>query len=436
MPIEEHTDIDNNQQLLLYSMRSDEVQEIMGRMPSWIIRWGITLIGIIIISLLIGAYFFKYPDVIHARVVITSANPPVKIIARNNLPIQDLLVHNGDIVHKNQILCVLANAANYKDVESIAHITQALDTTFNLSRMVPDIQLPQGVQLGALQAEYVTLYQAISNYLFFLSRNNYLSKVDQFKIQLNYHQKLIRELNNKSQRLQEQSATQRQRKDSSLMADNITLKAKYDDSKKKLDSQRINTEEIKSSIIQEKLQQSNLRVQMSDTRLQWQTDKNNLEQQIKEAATSFNGSYSQWAQNYLLRTPVAGKITFFSFWQAHQFVRAGKGVMMVTPPIQKFVARGQVAVLDAGRIEPGQKVTIKLTAYPYQEYGSIAGTVVNRSLVAMDTIFSIDIKLDNGLHTNAGKIIPLDPQMTGVGEIRTDDKSILQRLFDKVYGKN
>ena len=34
-------------------LRSEEVQEVMGHMPSWILRWGITLFFVIILTLLI-----------------------------------------------------------------------------------------------------------------------------------------------------------------------------------------------------------------------------------------------------------------------------------------------------------------------------------------------------------------------------------------------
>lgn len=56
-------------------LRSEEVQEVMGHMPSWILRWGITLFFVIILTLLIGSFFFRYPDTITATMTLTSDNP-------------------------------------------------------------------------------------------------------------------------------------------------------------------------------------------------------------------------------------------------------------------------------------------------------------------------------------------------------------------------
>ena len=36
-------------------------------MPAWIVRWGITLLFLVVVALLVGSCFFKYPDVITAE---------------------------------------------------------------------------------------------------------------------------------------------------------------------------------------------------------------------------------------------------------------------------------------------------------------------------------------------------------------------------------
>ena len=58
-------------------LRSEEVQELMGQMPPWLMQWGITIIGIWLVFILVGCYFFKYPDTLQAKIVINSAEPPV-----------------------------------------------------------------------------------------------------------------------------------------------------------------------------------------------------------------------------------------------------------------------------------------------------------------------------------------------------------------------
>ncbi|MCX6222325.1 MAG: hypothetical protein NTZ69_15245 [Bacteroidia bacterium] len=54
-------------------LHSKEVQDLMGRMPSWLIRNGIIMVILLLMMLVAGSWFFKYPDVITAPVVVTAA---------------------------------------------------------------------------------------------------------------------------------------------------------------------------------------------------------------------------------------------------------------------------------------------------------------------------------------------------------------------------
>jgi hypothetical protein len=53
-------------------LHSKEVQDLMGRMPSWLIRNGIVMVILILTVLVAGSWVFKYPDIITAPVVVTS----------------------------------------------------------------------------------------------------------------------------------------------------------------------------------------------------------------------------------------------------------------------------------------------------------------------------------------------------------------------------
>ena len=48
----------------LPELRSEEVQEVLGWVPPWILRSGITVLFFIVIVLFLGSWFYKYPDII------------------------------------------------------------------------------------------------------------------------------------------------------------------------------------------------------------------------------------------------------------------------------------------------------------------------------------------------------------------------------------
>ena len=55
-------------------LRSEKVRHIIGEIPSRIVRYGITIITIVILGLLIGTYFIPYPETISAKVQMTDAH--------------------------------------------------------------------------------------------------------------------------------------------------------------------------------------------------------------------------------------------------------------------------------------------------------------------------------------------------------------------------
>ena len=55
------------QNLQNQQVKSESVTEILGTPPKWLIRWGITVIFIVIAGLFVGSYFFKYPEVLTAQ---------------------------------------------------------------------------------------------------------------------------------------------------------------------------------------------------------------------------------------------------------------------------------------------------------------------------------------------------------------------------------
>ena len=63
-------------------IRSDQVQEIISQVPHGLVRWGITVIFLVMLALLAASWFIKYPDILVAEVVITSDPAPVTLVTR------------------------------------------------------------------------------------------------------------------------------------------------------------------------------------------------------------------------------------------------------------------------------------------------------------------------------------------------------------------
>ncbi|HEY8920673.1 MAG TPA: HlyD family efflux transporter periplasmic adaptor subunit [Chitinophaga sp.] len=414
-----------------YQHHHEEVQDIMSKMPHWIVRRGITLLFAVVMLLFAGAYFIHYPDVISTQVNITSANPPVKIVAQTSGKISELFVQNNAAVQENAPIYILENAARYADIRQLQTLLNQLDTSFNLAPTLRRFNFAQPLQLGALQGGYAALYQAVNQYLFFTDKHFTTQKVQQLQSQLTTQHQLNEELQRKDVMLQQQLMLEQKRFkiDSQLAREKVIAPLELDNSKRQLLDKQMTADATRANLLQNKLQQTEYLKTITDLQQQSLQQENDLQQKVREQVKQLQGQLEVWEQQYLVKSPVAGKVSFFKFWKAHQFVSSGEAVLMIVPPVQHYVAKATLPVFGAGKVKKGQKVLIKLSAYPFREFGMLRGNISNVSAVALDTAYAMDIQLANGLLTTARRQIPSQPQLPGIAEVLTNDMSILERLF-------
>jgi HlyD family secretion protein len=84
----------------------------------------------------------------------------------------------------------------------------------------------------------------------------------------------------------------------------------------------------------------------------------------------------------------------------------------------------------SGKVKTGQLVNIKLSGYPYLEYGMVRGVVKSKSLVPAGDTYIIEIDLPEGLSTLYGKKLDFTQNMQGTAEIITEDIRLLQKLVN------
>ncbi len=129
-------------------LRSEEVQEILGTPPRWIVRWGITIILLVVIILFAGSYLFKYPDIITSRVTILSENPPVQIVANSSGKLDQLFIQNNQAVQQGDILGVIENTADYQDAYRIMAQLDSIRSWFNSPARFGAVTLSEEYSLG------------------------------------------------------------------------------------------------------------------------------------------------------------------------------------------------------------------------------------------------------------------------------------------------
>ncbi|MDR3327354.1 MAG: HlyD family secretion protein [Prevotellaceae bacterium] len=416
-------------------LRSEEVQDILGRPPKWLIRWGITVIFVVMAGLFGGSYFFKYPDIVSAPLVVSTENLPVDIVAKKSERIDTLFVTEKQSVTKEQILGVLENSANTKDVMKLIEIVD----TFDIDNALCYCKTGAGLNVGDLQPACSAFLKSCEDYRYLIETDYHNKKTKsigkQKQIQQNILNQSYKQLN--INRKQFETAQNQFRIDSNLFSQkvmsafefetskNTCLQAQqsYETAKTGIENQKYNILQLEQTIFDLEQQKNE---QLSQLKIAYQTALNQLKAQIK-----------QWKQTYLFVSQIDGTATFTKYWQKNQNVTAGETILTVVPDKkQKIIGKIYLPPQRAGKVKTGQTVNVKFDDFPYMEYGMIKVKVKSIALVPIvengNRSYVLEVQFPDSLVTSYNKTLIFRQQMSGTAEIVTEDARLLERLLNPV----
>ncbi len=414
-------------------IRSEEVQEILGHIPSKLIRYGITIMCTIILTIFIGSFFFKYPDIINADFEIVTQNPPAEIIAKSSGNLTHIFVADSQLVSSNQIIGIIQNSANANHVLKLhEHLSKIESQLFN-----PNFHqlLPDTLQLGDLQTYYSALYKASQAYYQYLDLSYIKTKITalhQKKTQLNAYLILLKE--QVALKESELIISKKQYfRDSTLFTKEVLSVSDLEKSKKLLIQQQFACRSQKTSVINTQLQLNEIEQQIIEYKLDQKKQTNVHKQILTELFNNLDSRIAWWFDLFVLTSPINGNIAFNKIWSDNQFITSGSQVFAVIPNKQQTII-GRVTLKSAGlgKIKAYQNVNLKFNNYPYQEFGMLRAKVKTISMVPINDEYIIELQLPDTLITNYGFTIPFSQKMPGIAEIITEDLPLIARLFNPV----
>ena len=410
-------------------LRSEEVQEILTRVPHWIIRWGNIVVLSIALLMLGVSWMIKYPNMISTQISITTQVPPQKLIAKTSGRIEVILVKDKTQVAKETPLAVIENAANYNDV----FLLKSIIDTINIDNFGFPFEKTKTLQLGDIESSFA-LFQ--KEYVVDELNN----KLQPYKVEGNaqsYEAVQLRERLSllESQKSINQSELELQKNDLERYE---TLYKKGIIAAQEIEKQRLqylqsqkNYKSLLSSISQIKSSINDLNRNSKTTIINENKENTNLERNVIQAFYQLKKAIKDWELNYVFRSSIDGKVTFLQLWSENQTINAGDNVFAIIPLNEKnYIGKLKAVAQNSGKIKVGQEVNIRLANYPDREFGIIKGKVKSISLTPdKDGNLLIDVSLPNGLKTSYKKSINFQQEMTGTADIITEDLRLLERLL-------
>ncbi|WP_165043891.1 HlyD family secretion protein [Dysgonomonas sp. ZJ709] len=414
-------------------LRSEEFQEVLGSVPSWILRRGITVIAIIIVILLIGSALFKYPDTIETTMTLTGTTPPAALIAKSSGRLKELNVVDKQNVKTGDYLAVIENPAKTEDILKLKQYLLRLNINTDTIITFP----AKDMNLGNIQTLYSSFYITLFDYQQFKRLNYYIQKIDFMKVRIDQYKESYKNVVYQKNIVKEQQALAENQfsRDSLLNKKGVISQEDLESSRSKYLQGRLSLENINSTLQNTEIQITQMQEGLLDNEHQYTDKKNNYETQLRTYISQLLAEIQLWEQTYAFICPIDGQVTFTNYWAENQNLSIGESIFNVIPDESGvLIGKASMPMTRSGKVKPRQKVNIRFANFPDNEFGIVKGFVKNISIIPSQNAegknnYVVEIELPDGLMTTYKKKLPYQPEMQAQADIITEDISLLERFF-------
>lgn len=412
-----------------FSDHSDEIEEIISKKPSFLVRWGTVFFFFLLLAIGLICWFIPYPDIVTTKAKLTSVNAPKAIICKTDGKLVRLKVNDGDFIQAGAVIGFIESTSDHQNVLALSKSIDTLSVQFseNNTSISSKFSVATYQNLGELQQAYQTFSHALIDFKNYLHGGFYEKK----KRMLGSDLSDIKRLNH---HLAEQKVSQQQdvalaektfEMNEILKKEKIISELEYRNEKSKLLMKQLAIPQINEALIANETQQNEKRKEIMEL-------ENTVAQQaavFQQALHTCKSAIDEWKKKYLLVAPVSGKISFIGFLQENQQLQVNQKICFINPGNSGYFAEIFIPQENFGKVKEGQKVFLKFASYPSQEFGSVTGRLDFISAIPTDSGYLAKIILPNGLTTNYDKAVQYREGLIAKAEIITKNMRLIERLY-------
>jgi len=417
-------------------IRSEAIQDILTRVPHWMIIWGNTIVMLLMLIFIGLSWLIKYPDVIISEAIITTEIPPQKEHAKVSGVIDTLLVFDNQKVATDAPLAIIENTANYNDMFFLKSIID----TIQLNRLkfeFPIDAIPM-LFLGEVDSYYA------------LFENSYLQyqlnkKLQPYSNEAIANQTSISELKGRLRSLKSQKSLNEAelifqkgdlKRHTTLYEKGVISLQEYELKQTEFLRAERSFATIDASISQIREALSSANKTSIGTEISKTKEETSLLKSVIQSFNQLKQAIKDWEMRYVLSSKINGTVSFLHIRNENQNVSQGELVFTIIPEKNTtFIAHLTTPAQNSGKIKNGQKVLVQMENFPEEEFGALEGIVHSISVFPnKDGNYLVDVALPSELITTYKKKIAFKQEMKGIAQIITEDLRLIDRLFYQLKG--
>lgn len=395
-----------------------------------------------VVSLLIWAHFAVLDEVTRGKGTVIPSSKTQVIQNLEGGILAEILVHEGDIVEPNDILVRIDNTvaeANFRDAKSQRYQLLASVARLEAELDGHDLVMPEEVLKEAPSAA------ADQQALFELRKNQLAAQTRVLESQASQRKQEVAEMGTRATQLQNNLALAREeqgiteplvKKGVLPRLDLIRIQRQIADLEGQLATSRQAIPRLKAAAAEAGDRIDEL-VLSRKADVSNELNKNKAE--LKSVTETLYAG-SDRVRRTEVRSPVRGTVKELKHHTIGGVIRPGEDIVEIVPLDDTLLIEAKIRPADIAFLHPGQKATIKITAYDYSIYGGLeadlerisADTIRDETDPKGERYYRVYLRTKTNTLEHQGKELPIIPGMTATVEILTGKKSVLDYLLKPI----
>lgn len=423
------------------NFHNEAVEAIMRNPPSWLVRWGISVMLCIVVGIFWGCYLIKSPDIIISPVEITTYNPPIDLISKSEGLIDTLFVGDGMLVEKEDFIAILHSSANWKEVR---FVSEKLVSFFSQGRDSLDCSwISNNYNLGEIQSAFISFQKNYKEYDSYIKNRHNSQKGKLLNQQIDKSKEYLLKQYKQYSTLVDDLKLQIKsfKRDSLLFSNRVISAVDYELALQNLIQKKSAESGFNAILSQTELQIIQLEHNLIELSMQSENERSEYERILIRDYQKLVSEIARWEDIYTIKAPISGRVSYTNYWKGNQHIGVGDKLLSIIPQDKAYlIGRIQISSSRFGKVKIGQSVNVKLNAYPYMEFGVLRGRIISLSAVpeqvmtvqGVSIVYIAQITFSSNLRTSYGIELPMIQRMDGVAEIITEDMRLLSRFFHPI----
>jgi hemolysin D len=374
------------------------------------------------------AWLGRINEVAHAQGKLIPKGAVYRIDPVDMGKVSRVLVKEGQFVQAGQPIVELdpeleANEVDRLEKELAANQTQLTQMQTLMTQLIMQAQTRSAIARAATDGQKAAAIQAQG------SIGNNQAIIDQLKAdsaaqetRLDRLQSLVKEgaISQEQVFQAEQSLRERQR--------SITERQGA------LDQTQAEADKMQSELVQKQAEEQQFQLEAQQQIQQLRMQITQLQAKADQTQTLLQSAQAKRRER-IVSAPVSGEVSTLLIRNPGEVVQPGQPVAEIAPRHQPLVLSAVLPSREAGFVKVGMPVQLKFDAFPYQNYGIVAGKVMTISPDAqadqqLGQVYRVEVQLDQDHVTNEHQRVLFKAGQTASAEIVTRQRRIVDILLD------